>query len=158
MPEYLQPFFAWLDSFQTSAVLFSAVGIMLLVRTIWRAAKKALPGLKRAIEFIEALFRLPVFMESTTQFMDNTTQNLAEVRHEVLPNSGGSMRDDLETVTLIVEKLDLKTQSLEEHDRKDHERLSDLEATINRRREIREQKQADFDSTIPPYPHDQTEE
>lgn len=155
MPEYLAPIIDWLNSFSALALILSIIAVLYLIRMLWIGGKKALPGLKSAISFVEALFRLPVFMAETTQ-------SLREVRHEVLPNNGDSMRDDVETVMLMVEQLSNRVGSVEEHDQSDHQRLLDLEhekeleRTIIRRREYRKQIQSE--ETPNPFPQDTTEE
>lgn len=170
MPDFLQPIFEWLDSFSALVFILVIIAILYLIRMLWRGAKKALPGLKAAITFVEALFQLPAFMAATTK-------SINEVRHEVLPNEGGSLRDDLETATLISEKLDLRLDDMsqrlsqvEQHDQSDHERIqaleemSRLEDTITRRREQRAVKQQEYrvatgdTPAVTPYPQDMTEE
>ena len=114
--------------------------------------RSALPGVKAAMKFVEAQFTLP-------EFMDDMRTQVREIRHEVLPNNGGSLRDDLETVTLMVEAQSLEMAQLKKHDESDHARLEELEDTINRRREQRAIIQQKADSgNIPTYPADTSEE
>ena len=91
--------------------------------------------------------------------MSETSGQLREIRHEVLPNKGGSLRDDVETVTLLAEKLNEQLTQLHSHDRTDHERLKALEDRISRRREQRAiiQQEADL-GDFPTYPADSSEE
>lgn len=144
--------YAWLDSFSTLVFLLVCIAIWFAGRTVWRSAKTALPGLKALIKFIDALFSLPVFM-------DDMRAQVHEIKHEVLPNNGSSLRDDVETVTLMVEKHGIEIAQLTEHDKADYERLGVLENTINRRREQRAIIQQGADSgNIPTYPADTSEE
>lgn len=148
MPDILQPIADWLNSFSALAGILALIAIIYLIRMFWQGAKKALPVVKAAIEFIEALFAMP-------KFMSETSSQLREIRHEVLPNRGSSLRDDVETVTLLTEQL---TQ-LHDHDRTDHERLKALEDTITRRREQRAIMQQEADSgNSPTYPVGTSEE
>lgn len=136
---------AWLNSFTALAGILALIAIIYLIRMLWQGAKKALPVVKSAITFVEALFAMPTFMSETSS-------QLREIRHEVLPNKGGSLRDDVETVTLLAEKLN-------ERDRTDHARLEELEDMITRRREQRAIIQQEADSgNIPTYPADTSEE
>ena len=146
MSDILDPIFGWLDSFSALALILAIIAVLYLIRMLWRGAKKAWPGLKAFIAFVEALFQLPTFME-------DITKSVQEVRHEVLPNNGGSMRDDLETVTLMLEEQRTRMKTVEDHDKKDNERIKYLEDTITRRRERREQAHTD-DLQIPPFPQD----
>ena len=152
MPDILQPIADWLNSFTALAGILALIAILYLIRMLWLGAKKALPVVKAAITFVEALFAMPAFMSETG------TQ-LREIRHEVLPNKGGSLRDDVETVTLLAEKLNEQLTQLHDHGHIDHARLKALEDAITRRREQRAIIQQEADSgNIPIYPVDTSEE
>lgn len=152
MPAPLQPILDWLNSFSALALILVVIAILYLVRMLWQGAKKALPVVKSAITFVEALFAMP-------KFMSETSLQLREIRHEVLPNKGGSLRDDVETVTLLAEKLNEQLTQLHDRDRTDHARLEELEDMITRRREQRAIIQQEADSgNIPTYPADTSEE
>lgn len=146
MPDILQPIVDWLNSFTALAGILALIAILYLIRMLWRGSKKALPIVKSTITFIEALFAMPTFMAETSS-------QLREIRHEVLPNKGGSLRDDVETVTLLAEKLNEQLTQLHDHGKTDHERLKALEDTISRRREQRAiiQQEADLINTSPSY-------
>ncbi len=152
MFDLLRPILEWLDSFSALVGVLAVIAILYLIRMLWQVAKRAFPSIKASIRFIEALLQLPFFMESTTK-------SINEVRQEVLPNEGGSLRDDLETVTLMSEKLDLRLALVEEYGHSDHVRLQELESTIARRREQRAIIQQEADSgSVPTYPVDTSEE
>ncbi len=152
MPDFFAPVIAWLDSFTALALICAVIAILYLIRMLWQGAKRALPVVKAAITFVEALFALPVFMVEVRE-------EVREIKHEVLPNNGGSLRDDLETVTLMVEAQSLEMAQLKKHDEPDHARLEELEDTINRRRTQRAIIQQGVDSgNIPTYPADTSEE
>lgn len=152
MPEILAPIVDWLNSFTALTAVLVTIAVLYLIRMLWQGAKKALPVVKAAITFVEALFAMPTFMAETSS-------QLREIRHEVLPNKGGSLRDDVETVTLLAEKLNEQLTQLHDHDRTDHVRLRVLEDTITRRREQRAIIQQEADSgNIPTYPADTSEE
>ena len=152
MPDILQPIADWLNSFTALAGILALIAIVYLLRMLWQGAKKALPVVKSAITFVEALFAMPTFMSETSS-------QLREIRHEVLPNKGSSLRDDVETVTLLAEKLNEQLTQLYDYDKTDHERLKALEDAITRRREQRAIMQQGADSgNIPTYPADTSEE
>ena len=152
MPEILAPIVDWLNSFTALTAVLVIIAVLYLIRMLWQGAKRALPVVKAAITFVEALFAMP-------KFMSETSSQLREIRHEVLPNKGGSLRDDVETVTLLAEKLNEQLTQLHDHDRTDHVRLKVLEDTITRRREQRAIIQQEADSgNIPTYPADTSEE
>lgn len=152
MPDILQPIADWLNSFSALAGILALIAIMYLLRMLWQGAKKALPVVKAAITFVEALFAMP-------KFMSETSSQLREIRHEVLPNKGGSLRDDVETVTLLAEKLNEQLAQLHDHGRTDHARLKALEDAITQRRERRAIIQQGVDSgNIPTYPVDTSKE
>ena len=144
--------YAWLNSFSALAFILVVIAILYLVRMLWQGAKVAIPNIKAAISFVEALFQLP-------KFMDDMRAQVHEIKHEVLPNNGGSLRDDVETVTLMVEKHGIEIAQLTEHDKADYERLGVLENTINRRREQRAIIQQEADSgSADAFPTDVSEE
>ena len=152
MPEILAPIADWLNSFTALTAVLVTIAVLYLIRMLWQGAKKALPVVKAAITFVEALFAMPTFMAETSS-------QLREIRHEVLPNKGGSLRDDVETVTLLAEKLNEQLTQLHDHDRTDHARLEELEDMITRRREQRAIIQQGADSgNIPIHPVDTSEE
>ncbi len=152
MPEILAPIVDWLNSFTALTAVLVIIAVLYLIRMLWQGAKKALPVVKAEITFVEALFAMPTFMAETSS-------QLREIRHEVLPNKGSSLRDDVETVTLLTEKLNEQLTQLHDHGRTDHERLKRLEDTITRRREQRAimQQEADLED-FPTYSADSSEE
>lgn len=144
--------YAWLNSFSALAFILVVIAILYLVRMLWQGAKVAIPNIKAAISFVEALFQLP-------KFMDEMREQVREIRHEVLPNNGRSLRDDVETVTLMVEKHSLDLAQLTEHDKADYERLGVLEDMITRRRDKRATIQQEVDSeNVDAFPTDVSEE
>lgn len=138
--------FQWLDSFSSLVFILVLSAIYLLVRSIWRSMRKSVPAIKAALEFYEALFKLPAFMADTHQIV-------TEIRHEVFPNGGGSMRDDLATIDLRVQETTLQVKSIAKHDVKDHERLQLIEEALK----LRVQRRSDALSDVTPYPADDSE-
>lgn len=144
--------YAWLNSFSALTFILVVIAILYLVRMLWQGAKVAIPNIKAAISFVEALFQLP-------KFMDDMRAQVHEIKHEVLPNNGGSLRDDLETVTLMVEAQSLEMAQLKAHDESDHARLGELENMINHRRTQRAIIQQEADSgSVDAFPTDVSEE
>ena len=47
---------AWLNSFTALAGILALIAILYLIRMLWQGAKRALPVVKAAITFVEALF------------------------------------------------------------------------------------------------------
>lgn len=152
MPAPLQPIFDWLDSITALTALLAIIAALYLIRMLWRGAKTAIPVVKTSIAFVEALFSMPAFM-------NETREQLQEIRHEVLPNKGRSLRDDVETLTLMSEEHGIRIERLITNDKSDHSRLNELEHTINRRRERRAVIQQEADSgSLHVYPADTSEE
>lgn len=149
MPDFFAPVIAWLDSFTALALICAVIAFLYLIRMLWQGAKRALPVVKAAITFVEALFAMPTFMSETSS-------QLREIRHEVLPNKGGSLRDDVETLTLMAERQGIEITQLKKHDETDHRRLGELEDTITRRREQRAEIQQRAEDMA--YPADTSEE
>lgn len=149
MPDFFAPVIAWLDSFTALALICAVIALLYLIRMLWQGAKRALPVVKATITFVEALFAMPTFMSETSS-------QLREIRHEVLPNKGGSLRDDVETLTLMAERQGIEITQLKKHDETDHRRLGELEDTITRRREKRAEIQQRAEDMA--YPADTSEE
>lgn len=104
-------------------VLIAFIALYIVVRILIRFW----PALKTAIALIEALGGLPTFMAETKTTLDTQSDTLAVLEHEVLPNSGGSLRDAVdkhgETLDSVVSELvdvNLKLAA-------DKERLDELE-------------------------------
>lgn len=124
-----QPIAEWLDS-QTGLNFVVTVGsIALLIWGFWKFVKAAFPSVKRAIQFLEALGKLPDFMTSAAERLDAQEEIMQDVKHEVLPNSGKSMRDEQITMGLRLEKVEAKMS-------KDYTRIKAIEDELR----IREQR------------------
>ena len=122
MDPLLEPIISWLSSFSALTFVLTLLAIAALTTLLWRTAKKALPGVKATIAFMEALSQLPSFMATIETRLPKIESALQEVRHEVLPNNGGSMRDDLTMVGLRVKKIEaLHKDDPEEYDVIDQE-------------------------------------
>lgn len=122
MDPLLEPFVSWLSSFSALTFVLTLLAIVTLTTLLWRTAKKALPGVKATISFLEALAQLPTFMVAIETRLPKIESALHEVRHEVLPNRGGSMRDDLTMVGLRVKKIEaLHKDDTEEYEVIDQE-------------------------------------
>lgn len=139
LTSFLAKVYEWLDSFSALVALGALILLMQLVKMLWVGAKTALPKVKAAVSYFEAQLSLPTFMAETRS-------QLGEIRHEVFPNAGGSFRDDVETLTLMVDRLNAKVDQLGEHDASDHLRIKALEDTIDRRRDRRAELQRESDA------------
>lgn len=115
------PIARWLEGIDALALILWIAAICTLIGFAIRTVRKSIPALKKLIALSDSLDRLPVWM-------DDTDKKLDEIRHELFPNNGGSMRDDLQTVSLQV-------QQLKAHQDKDYARLGALEDTVTRRLE-----------------------
>lgn len=143
---------SWLSRYSALEAALTVIAILGAIALTWNGAKRAWPGLVSFVEFVKSLGALP-------GFMTETSSQLREIRHEVLPNKGGSLRDDVETVTLLAEKLNEQLTQLHDHGRTDHARLKVLEDAITRRREQRAIIQQEADSGgVSTYPADTSEE
>ena len=152
MPDPITQLSDWLRQYDGAQIVWTLVGICALIALLWKWAKRAIPSIKKGIAFLDALGSLPVFMDDTRSFIteavaDRVEQKelLLEVRHEVLPNSGGSLRDDVETLALQLNKI-------EAHQDKDYAAIGELRAEIAQRRERREEALASKG-----FPHDTSE-
>lgn len=114
-----EPVTRWLESQSALAFILWVAAIWATAALAWRAVKRAIPAIKSLIELSESLEKLPAWM-------DSTDEKLREIRHEVLPNNGGSLRDDVVTVSLQVEQMKAQQD-------KNIDRVDDLEDTITRR-------------------------
>lgn len=101
-------------------VMIGAVVAALVV--IVAALVKAWPTIRRTVETIESLSHLPEWMRSTDKWMagtdgrlDRMTGTLGDVKHEVLPNNGGSLRDEVDRQST---KLDAVVEWQEKHEAK----------------------------------------
>lgn len=130
MPIIPEPIEEWLESVNGLEIVLTVIATIVLLRMVWRWIKHAWPGLKRFIAFFDALARLPPFMSETTAAMTDTRAAMdrlhsmvVEVRHEVLPNDGKSMRDDMVTMSLRQESMAAKQAN-------DYERFAAIEEEL----------------------------
>ena len=139
MNDIPDPVLKWLEEVNLLPVILWCAALVTLAGAGFRAVKGAIPAIKKLIELSESLEKLPAWMDSTDTL-------LKTVHHEVLPNNGGSLRDD-------VQMLSMQLEQLKAHQDNDYKRLGELEDTINRRVELREQAR-----TAPIIPPTQEEE
>lgn len=118
-----EPVARWLENQSALNFLLWVGGIWVTVQVTWRSIKRAIPAIKNLIALSESLERLPAWM-------DTTDEKLTEIRHEVLPNNGGSLRDDVVTVSLQLEQVAAQQKE-------NIGRVDELEHTITRRLEAR---------------------
>lgn len=111
------PLADWLRQYDALEFLATLGAILGVGWALWKFLKAVFPSLRYLVLFVEALGRLPAFMRATEARQDRTEALVREVRHEVLPNNGSSMRDELVTVGLRVEKTEAKLS-------RDHERFA----------------------------------
>lgn len=120
---------------------------------LWKLARNIWPGLNTFIRFVNALGKLPAFMSSAEERLTFIQGSLGEVRHEVLPHNGGSLRDGVDEVRARVE-------AIEAHEKKDLQRLAALEAEIRSRTAARiaaHPKTGELPEAHP-FPNDTSEE
>lgn len=122
-----EPVVSWLESQSALNFLLWLAAVAATVKLAWSSFKKLRPAVKAIIELSESLEKLP-------EWMDSTDEKLATIHHEVLPNNGGSLRDDVVTISLQVEQLKADREN-------DNHRVDELEDTITRRIEAREKAQ-----------------
>lgn len=118
-----EPVAAWLGSMSGLELVLSLSAVIGVLWVIGRWVKGSWKGLKRFVATIDSLADLPTFMKQTTSSIDQMQSSLAEVRHEVLPNDGGSLRD-------AVDNVDRRVQIVEAHQDNDHQRIAELRAAI----------------------------
>jgi len=148
-----EPIAQWLAAQDALSFVLTVAGIMGIIWAGWKFAKAAFPGVKKLIAFLDALAGLPRFMAAASDRLDRQEALLHEVKHEVLPNNGGSMRDAQDTMGLRVEKIEAKLA-------KDHQRFDAIEAELRDREARNIGIPASTNPNlrvIQPYPADDTE-
>ena len=133
---------AWLAELSTLTALINISFAVGLTYMVIRAVRNSWPSVNNLVTFVNALGQLPTFMASTEE-------GLREVRHEVLPNNGGSFRD-------LADEIRIRLESLEAHVSKDLERLHRLESALKSRVAAREQAHPDS-IELPTYTEDHEE-
>jgi len=109
-----EAFSAWQALVWIAAAIAAVVGI-----------RKAWPAISRFVATINALGELPEFIAKTNKTLQAQNALLATIKHEVLPNSGGSMRDAVDRQGVALKEVNDKLA-------KDHVRIEVLEHTIPR--------------------------
>jgi len=123
-----KPIEDWLNGQTGLELILTIAGIMAIIGLAWKFAKAAFPRVKMTIAFLDALGALPQFMADTRAQQESQDTLLQEIRHEVLPNNGGSLRDEVSTLSLRTEKVEAKLT-------KDHQRFSAIEDELRIREE-----------------------
>jgi len=104
----------WLERinlFQIAVVIVALYVIARLLMRFW-------PWLRKVIALGDALGQLPTFISETKATLNAQNDLLGTIKHEVLPNHGGSLRDAVDEVNKKLAK--------------DHDRIELLEHTIPR--------------------------
>lgn len=120
-PIDFEPFAEWLREYDGVEIMLFITFLVVTIKLLWKWAKAVLPQIETATKFFRALGQLPEFMSSTTVLM-------GELKHEVLPNNGGSLRDETVTMGLRVEMIEAKLS-------KDPDRQTAVEAVLRYREE-----------------------
>lgn len=150
----------WLNNHSAMAALVWIVFIWALAALLVRTAMKTWPGLVSLVKFIQALGKLPEFMQTTNQALEDLAETTQEVKHEVFPNRGGSMRDDLTEQALRMQKIEARLE-------KDYRRLGEIDSQLSEHIARRERNYPDgvpttgslqIESGAPPFPQDSTED
>lgn len=121
-----EPIQAWLQSINGLEILLTLIALVALIKMLWKWIKHLWPGLKKFIAFFDALARLPTFMVESMTADRNLRTLVMEVRHEVLPNNGKSLRDDVVTIALRQESMAAKQAN-------DYERFLAIEDELKTR-------------------------
>lgn len=108
-----------LNGWQT--ILTIAVIIIALFILI-RFAIRFWPWLRKVVALFEALGQLPVFITTTNATLARQDATLLEIKHEVLPNRGGSLRDAVDGQGKDLAEIKRKLA-------KDNDRIRELEQT-----------------------------
>lgn len=118
-----EPFAEWLSNQSGLEFVLTVGGFLALGWAVWKFLRAVFPGLKNFVTFLDALGRLPSFMETTTKTLHRHEKIVMEVRHEVLPNNGKSMRDEQVTSALRIAKIEAKLS-------KDYGRVDEMDREI----------------------------
>lgn len=121
-----QPVEDWLDSISG---LELALIVLAVVGGLWGAYKfsrKALPGVVAFAKGIVHSAEILAVLNGLPEFMRETTTDLAQIKHELFPNGGGSLRDSNDRQELRLAKVEAKLDN-------DHERIAELSAELERK-------------------------
>lgn len=104
----------WLETHSADELVFIIWGAVFVLWATWKFLKTAFPGVKRFISFVDALMKLPDFMADTTDRLTKNEAHLSDVKHEVLPNNGASMRDEQVTLGIRIERIEARHKGNDE--------------------------------------------
>jgi uncharacterized coiled-coil protein SlyX len=118
---------AWLQVVVACTIVLGAIATLVVtLRKFW-------PWLKRRITITDSLEELPVFMAEVRKTLATQDSSLSVLKHEVLRNNGGSLRDTADRLEKAVtnqgKKLDAHTRALRAVDKKlarDNERIQTI--------------------------------
>lgn len=118
MPPEIAAVFEALSAYQL--IIWGAFIIAVCV-----AIYKAWPVVTRFVRTVNALGELPEFITATSDTLERHSDTLATIKHEVLPNNGGSLRDEVDRQGVRLIAVDEKLAA-------DNDRIYELERTIPR--------------------------
>lgn len=127
------PTFSYADLPGWLQVIVALTIILGAIATLVVTLRKFLPWLKRRIKITDSLEELPAFMDEVRKTLNAQDNDLGVLKHEVLPNNGGSLRDTADRLEKAVanqgKKLDAHTRALRNVDKKlarDNERIQTI--------------------------------
>ncbi len=82
LPDWAEEALAGISALQVVLWILGAALIVFLAIKLW-------PFVRNAVSIVDALVKLPATVES----LEKLTEDVATVKHEVLPNNGASLRD-----------------------------------------------------------------
>lgn len=66
------------------------------------AVVKLWPFVRNAVQIVDALLELPGFIKDSTEHQKVLTETVADIKHQVFPNGGGSLSDDVHAVKVQI--------------------------------------------------------
>lgn len=90
--------------------------------------------IRRSVKTIDSLSELPEFIDKTRETLKSQDKALAAIKHEVLPNNGGSLRDAVDKHGAALAEVQAKLAN-------DNTRIIELQARDSQGRFIKKEDQ-----------------
>lgn len=115
----------FLETVSLGEALASVAGVLVLLGLL----RKAWPWLRRAVRTVDALDALPGLvdeMRMSVAAVSTVVTQVDTIHHEVTPNGGGSMKDELRRQSETLARLDRSQLDLTASDRKHGEAIEKI--------------------------------
>lgn len=129
MPSWPE-FAEWADSISLLTAILWTAGVIAVIAFLWWFRKYGWPWLVAFARAIIKTAQVVDAVQALPEFITRTDKGIAQIKHEVLPNNGGSLRDRVEQQGQQLNEQSAELKDINGKLDRDHRRINDIEKTL----------------------------